>query len=72
MDKKQWQKLEELVSEATDLEPQARRAFLEQACADNATLLEEAWELVSTDEELTDFMAKPLPLSLAEAVISYE
>jgi tetratricopeptide (TPR) repeat protein len=53
-----WQRVESLFYAALDLEPQARTAFLRQACGADAESLEEAESLLDSSEQTLGFARK--------------
>src|SRR5262249_3107766 len=57
MKSERWQKLKELFDAALKYEPRERRRFLEQACGDDAELLEEVASLLASYEEAGSFIA---------------
>ncbi|HKQ06252.1 MAG TPA: protein kinase [Blastocatellia bacterium] len=59
MDQTQWQRIEELLQEALDLEPGRRQAFLESACAGDARLRREVETLLGKEERARSFMETP-------------
>ena len=52
--KQDWQKIEELFHQASELPPEARSAFLASACAGNGVLLHEVEGLLSADGSDSD------------------
>lgn len=63
------QRLNDLLAEALSHEPGERRAFLEQACAGDAELLEEALTLVAREDRLGDFLERPPLMDLGETAV---
>lgn len=56
-----YQRIKEIVSEALDMEPPARLAFVEEACVDDAELRREVLSWLASDEAMDDgFIAKPV------------
>ena len=51
-----WRRIEELFHAALDLDPQARPAFLQQACGSNIELLNELQSLLDSAEKSVDFL----------------
>jgi len=67
MDQARWHKLERIIGDALELEPESRDAFLSRACGEDRDLLAEAQSLLSLHSEADDFLEKPVLESLAEA-----
>src|SRR5215472_1117553 len=64
-----WQRLEDLFFEASDLEPSARPAFLEQACGSDTDLRREVEDLLrSSDRTLAD-LRRPVDETAREVVM---
>src|SRR5438128_6548320 len=59
MNPTQWQRIEELLQEALDLEPDRRQAFLESACVGDARLRREVETLLGKEEHARSFMETP-------------
>ncbi len=59
MTPEQWQKLEEVLQGALDVPPQDRASFIDEACAGDERLLEEASSLVNAHEAAGDFIEEP-------------
>ena len=55
-----WQRLEGLFYEALELEPSARKAFLEERCAGNEALRGEVESLLASADQPLDFFRKPI------------
>jgi tetratricopeptide (TPR) repeat protein len=55
-----WQRLEHLFYSALDLEPDARAAFLDRACGEDAELREEVESLLRADGPNMDFLNQPV------------
>ncbi|HEY3741409.1 MAG TPA: serine/threonine-protein kinase [Bryobacteraceae bacterium] len=51
-----WQRLQIIVDEALDLDPEEREAYLERACADDQSLAEQARELIAADAQDSHFL----------------
>jgi eukaryotic-like serine/threonine-protein kinase len=51
-----WRRIEEVFHAALDLEPQARPAFLQQACGDDNELIKEVESLLDSSDKTTDFV----------------
>src|SRR5688500_13938730 len=54
MSPERWQKLQALFNAAVELTPEQQAAFLDQACAHDATLRQEAESLLMAGEEATE------------------
>lgn len=67
MRQERWRRAEELFHAALECSPEARPAFLEEACADDPELLQEIQVLVSRDEHAGSFLERPLLAGLAAA-----
>ena len=52
----QWRRIEELFHSALDLDPEARSAFLQQACGADAELRREVESLLQSAEKPMDFV----------------
>ena len=50
MNEEQWERVQELFNQALELDPVERPGFLEQACGEDAELLEEVQVLIAHDE----------------------
>src|SRR5438067_2709005 len=59
MKQTQWQRIEELLQEALDLEPGRRQAFLESACGGDERLRREVEALLGKEEWARSFMETP-------------
>lgn len=55
-----WQRLEGLFYEALELEPDARKAFLQERCAGNDALRAEVESLLASADQPLDFFQKPV------------
>src|SRR5713101_5761247 len=55
----QWERIEELLQNALDLEPGDRPAFLDKACAGDDELRREAEALLSNEEKARSFIETP-------------
>jgi eukaryotic-like serine/threonine-protein kinase len=55
-----WQRAEDLFHSALERSPEARRAFLEEACGDDTELRRQVELLVSQDAQAGSFLEKPL------------
>ena len=59
MTPEQWQRVEEVLQGALDRAPQERASFLDEACAGDAQLKDEATSLVNAYDEAGDFIEQP-------------
>src|SRR6266498_2975871 len=59
MTPEQWQRVEDLLQRALDCPPQERTSFLDEACAGDEQLREEATSLVNAYDEAGDFIEQP-------------
>src|SRR6266702_4530858 len=59
MTPERWQDIEEVLQAALDRPPQQRASFLEEACAGDYELRDEATSLMSAYEEAGDFIEQP-------------
>lgn len=59
MNADRWSLIRRLFAEAQELEPEARRAFLETECGGDQILFKEIWELLEEDAE-DDFLEAPV------------
>src|ERR1051325_5025911 len=59
MDQTRWEKIEELLQNALDLEAAARATFLERACAGDAELRREVEALLKSEEQAKSFIETP-------------
>jgi len=59
MTPEQWQKVESVLQQALDRAPGDRSSFLDEACAGDAQLLEEANTLIKAYEQAGDFIEQP-------------
>src|SRR5215813_9651456 len=64
-----WRRVEELFHTALDLSPDARGAFLEKACGEDADLRRHVELLISNDEHAGSILEKPI---LADVMPQYE
>jgi hypothetical protein len=55
-----WQRLQEIVQAALDRPADVRDAFLDEACAGDEMLRQEAASLVEQDDRASGFLATPL------------
>ena len=51
--------IEALFHAARELEPERRAAYLEEACREDPSLMEEVFALLALHEEATDFLEQP-------------
>src|SRR5437899_2544484 len=70
MNDKRWQRIEELLQQALDLEESQRSSFLENACGFDLALRRQVETLLGKEEQARSFMETPavarLALSLTE------
>jgi eukaryotic-like serine/threonine-protein kinase len=66
MKKDLWRRAEELFHNALEHPPEARRAFLDRACGEDAELRRQVEMLLSQDEQAGSFLEKP---ALASAMV---
>src|ERR1700749_2771846 len=59
MDGERWQRVDDLLQSALRLPVAEQSEFLRQACAGDATLLEEVLSLLSSHRQLGDFLEAP-------------
>jgi len=69
LDRERWQQVRELFDRALDLEPEARAAFLEEACADDADLRREVESLLAAEAASADTLAVELPTTMLREAI---
>src|SRR2546430_10166756 len=62
MTPERWQKIDQLLDEALDLEPRERVAFLDGACVDDSQLRREVESLLASSERAGNFI-EPVPSS---------
>jgi eukaryotic-like serine/threonine-protein kinase len=67
MTNERWNKIDELLNAAIELEPHKRDAFLDQVCADDQPLRREVSSLIRFRELAKDFMEE-LPIEIATAL----
>ncbi len=60
MKQERWRRAEELFHAAMERSPEARRAFLDEACGDDAKLRRQVEMLISEDERTGSFLEKPV------------
>jgi serine/threonine protein kinase/Tol biopolymer transport system component len=65
-----WHKVREIFDAALRREPAARRQFVSQACDGDAGLLAEVESLLSSFDEVGDFMEKPAIYGVADEVLA--
>ncbi|HKE56691.1 MAG TPA: serine/threonine-protein kinase, partial [Pyrinomonadaceae bacterium] len=68
----QWQQAKEIFTEALELSPADRTAFLERACAADKSLRHEVESLLKSYENAASFMEMPAVESAAESLLSDE
>jgi serine/threonine protein kinase/tetratricopeptide (TPR) repeat protein len=54
----QWEKIKEVVEAGLEHGGDARKRFVDEACADDPSLRSEIWELIASSEEAGSFMAE--------------
>jgi hypothetical protein len=59
MTPEQWQRVEDVLQRALDCPPQERASFLDEACAGDEQLREEATSLVNAYDQAGDFIEQP-------------
>src|SRR5215471_1776591 len=69
MNPERWRRVEELFHGALDLSPDARGAFLEKACGEDADLRSHLELLLSKDEHAASLLDKPI---LADVMPQFE
>ena len=72
MTPEQWQKVEEVLQGALDRPPGERASFLDDACAGDEGLKEEANSLISAYDEAADFIEQPAMAQDAHLLIGRE
>jgi len=66
MDQTRWERIEELLQNALDLEASERLTFLERACAQDAKMRREVEALLSREEKARSFIETPAFVIFAE------
>ena len=69
MTPEQWQKVEQVLQGALDCPPQDRASFIDDACAGDEALLEEATSLINAHDAAGDFIEEPALVSDANVFI---
>lgn len=59
MNPERWRKIESICNSALDMEPVRRKAFLDEACAEDASLRREVEQLLGMQSEAEDFIERP-------------
>ncbi|MBN2320935.1 MAG: protein kinase [Acidobacteria bacterium] len=72
MKPEQWYRIERIYSEVLEIEPAGREAFLNQACAEDASLRKEIDALLEAREEAGGFIESPAVEVAARALIGKE
>ena len=67
MNQELWRRAEDLFHAALERSPEARRAFLDEACGEDTELLRQVEMLVSKDEHAGSFLEKPVLADVAAA-----
>src|SRR6266498_5065358 len=68
MERDRWERIERLYYAALELEPNAREAFLDEACADNEDLRHEVAGLLACDIQSDSFIQSPAIEIAARAI----
>ena len=63
-----WRRAEELFHAAVERPPEARRAFLNEACGEDSELRRQVEVLISKDEQAGSFLEKPVVADVAAAL----
>ncbi len=69
MKRKNWQKVKEIFDLAVEVSPNARSAFLNDACAGNVGLRREVETLLASFDEAGSFMETPFAGEIAELIL---
>src|SRR5579863_448726 len=72
MDQERWQRAEELFHDALEQEPEARRAFLNDACGGDTDLQRQIELLLSNDEKAGSFLDTGATAGMPAASIAME
>jgi serine/threonine protein kinase/TolB-like protein len=67
-----WKRLESLFYEASDLDPAARKAFLDQRCAGDEALRKDVESLLASSDQPIDFLEKPIAQAARQIVADKE
>lgn len=59
MDRPRWNEIDKLLDTALELEPEKRKAFLDEACAGDPSLRKEIEALLAADEKARTFIEEP-------------
>ena len=70
MNHQRWERIEDLLQRALDLEPSERSAFLDQACGSDQDLRLEIEELLCKETEAQSFLESPAVVCVAEQITS--
>lgn len=70
MDQKQWQRVEDLLQQALDLEPGKRKAFLDRACGADAELRRQLEALLAKESDARSFIEAPAVAQLAATLVN--
>lgn len=70
MDQNQWQRVEELLQQALDLETNERAAFLDRACGSHSQLRQEVEMLLGKEDEARSFIETPAVAHLAASLVN--
>src|SRR5438874_2228654 len=60
MTPERWRKIEEVLHQALELEPDQRAVFLDEVCSGDPDLRSEVESLISLDEQAQNFLASPV------------
>ncbi len=72
MNPAQWQQVKELFHAATELAPEARRAFIQRECDGDAEMLRELELLLKSHTEAEDFIEEPALVSASDILSTSE
>jgi serine/threonine-protein kinase len=70
MEYKRWKLVDDLLHSALEVDPERRDIFLQDACADDAELLEEVKSLLTSHRRSGDFLGRPAAELAARAIAS--
>jgi WD40 repeat protein/tRNA A-37 threonylcarbamoyl transferase component Bud32 len=69
MDDNQWQRVEELLQQALDLETSERKVFLDRACGPDSDLRRQVEMLLKKEDEARSFIETPAVAHLAASIV---
>ncbi len=72
MERELWQRAEELFHAALDRSPEDRRAFLDEACGDDAGLRRQVEVLIAKDEQAGSFLESPVLAGAGGSLVGRE